>query len=431
MRRQIVTLTVVSAMLAIGLFGLPFAIAVAKDNVDNEYAVLERAADSTALSVSDDLVTGGRVPELPPDAHEHRVGLYTPGGRLIAGSGPASADPVVTAAKDTDLASGDVGDDLVIAVPVLSGATVTGIVRAATAYQEIRRRTALTWLAMGGSAVLALAATWLFARRLAARLARPMEELSTAAKRFGEGDFTVRASCAGIDEIDQVAVALNTTADRVTETLERERTFSADVSHQLRTPLTGLRLQLEAALVSPGVDVRAALVSGIASADRLERTIDDLLALARQPRTQRSPVDFDALFDGVRQCWESLLADQGRTLRVDYHGAPPPRASAPAVRQILGVLLDNAVTHGQGAVTITARDAGGALAIDVTCEGPSLDGDLDPFSPPQGAPTGHGIGLPLARSLAEAEDGRLRLTTPSPPTFTLLLPIGQWNGEAE
>jgi signal transduction histidine kinase len=430
-RRRIVTLTVVAAMLAIGLFGLPFAVAVAKYYVDNESAVLERAADSSALSVCDDLATGDRIPVLPADADKHRVGLYTPEGKLIAGSGPVSADPVVLAAKGTDFASGDVGEDLVIAVPVLSGVTVTGIVRAATPHQELRRRTILTWLAMGGSAVLAVATTWLVARRLAARLAGPLEELSIAAHRFGEGDFTVRASHAGIAEIDQVAAALNTTADRVTETLERERAFSADVSHQLRTPLTGLRLQLEAALVSPGVDVRAALVSGIASADRLERTIDDLLALARQPRTQHSPVDLDALFDELRQCRESLLADQGRTLRVDYLGAPPPQASAPAVRQILGVLLDNAVTHGQGAVTVTARDAGGALAIDVACEGPSLGSDLDPFTPRRGAPTGHGIGLSLARGLAEAEGGRLRLTTPSPPTFTLLLPIGTGNGGAE
>jgi signal transduction histidine kinase len=421
-RRRIVTLTVVAAMLAIGLFGLPFAVSVANYYLDNESAVLERAADSAALSVCDDLATGDRVPKLPLNAYEHRIGLYSPGGKLIAGSGPVSADPVVLAAKGADFASGDVDDDLVIAVPVLSGATVTGIVRAATPHQELRRRTILTWLAMGGSAVLAVAATWLVARRLAARLARPLEELSRAAHRFGEGDFSVRTSRAGIAEIDEVAAALNNAADRVTETLERERALSADVSHQLRTPLTGLRLQLETALVSPGADVHAALVSGIASADRLERTIDDLLALARQPRTQRSPVDLDALFDEIRQCWESLLTEQGRTLRVDHLGAPPPQASAPAVRQILGVLLDNAVTHGEGTVTMTARDAGGALAIDVTCEGPDLDHDLDPFSRPS-APTGHGIGLPLARGLAEAEGGRLRLTTPSPPTFTLLLPI--------
>jgi signal transduction histidine kinase len=430
-RRRIVTLTVVAAMLAIGLFGLPFAVAVAKFYVDNEYALLERAADSAALSVCDDLATGYRVPVLPPDAHEHGIGLYTPGGTLIAGSGPVSADSVVLSLRGADFASGDVGEDLVIAVPVLSGATITGIVRAATPHRELSRRTALTWLAMGGSALLALATTWLVARRLAARLASPLEVLSSAAERFGDGDFTVRASRAGIAEIDQVAAALNTTADRVNETLERERTFSADVSHQLRTPLTGLRLQLEAALVSPGADVRAALVSGIASADRLERTIDDLLALARQPRTQRSPVDLDALFDEFRQCGESLLADQDRALRVEYLGAPSPQASAPAVRQILGVLLDNAVTHGLGTVTVTARDAGGALAIDVSCEGPGLGSDPDPFEPRQGAPAGHGIGLPLARGLAEAEGGRLLLTTPSPPTFTLLLPVAPGNIGAE
>jgi hypothetical protein len=88
MRRRIVTLTVVAAVLAIGLFGLPFALGVAKYYLDDERAELERAADSSALAVSDDLAGATRVPVLPAATDEHQVGLYTPDGRLRAGPAP-------------------------------------------------------------------------------------------------------------------------------------------------------------------------------------------------------------------------------------------------------------------------------------------------------------------------------------------------------
>jgi signal transduction histidine kinase len=422
MRRRIVTITVVAAVLAIGLFGLPFALGVAKYYLDDERAELERAADSSALAVSDDLAGATRVPVLPAATDEHQVGLYTPDGRLRAGTGPPTADHVVLAAHNTDLASGDVGDDLVIAVPVLNGATLTGVVRAATPHRELRRRTAATWLAMLGLATLAVGTTWLIARSLAARLAHPLEELSTSAERLGDGDFTVRTHRSGIPEIDHVADALDTTAERIGQTLERERAFSADASHQLRTPLTGLRLQLDAALEMPDRELRTAITSAITSADRLESTIDDLLALARETRPPSSAIDLDHLLEEVRHSWQGLLTAQGRELRILTRDAPVPHAAEAAVRQILAVLLDNAVTHGRGPVTVTARDAGDAIAIDVTDDGPGINTELDLFTRGNATGNGHGIGLALARSLAEAERGRLRLTTPAPPTFTLLLP---------
>jgi signal transduction histidine kinase len=181
-------------------------------------------------------------------------------------------------------------------------------------------------------------------------------------------------------------------------------------------------MQLEDALETPDEDLRGAITSAITSADRLESTIDDLLTLARETPAPRSVVDLDGLLDEVRQSWRGLLAGRGRELRVESGDPPPPVAAAAAVRQILGVLLDNAVTHGRGTVTVTVRDAGDAVAIDVTDEGTGVSGDLDLFARGWSTGSGNGIGLALARSLAEAEGGRLRLTTPAPPTFTLLLP---------
>lgn len=318
------------------------------------------------------------------------------------------------AGADTDMATGPVGSEQVLAVPVLSGARLTGVVRASVPQAELTRRVGLTWLAMAGLAIAAVVAAWLVARRIAARLTRPLDRLAAAATQLGEGDFTVRAPRAGITEIDEVGSALDVTAARIGDTLDRERAFSAEASHQLRTPLTGLRLQLEAALEEPAQDPYAAIRAGIGSADRLERTIEDLLALSRERRAPRAELDLDAVLTELRA---TIWAD-GRTLRIEDLDPPPARASAAAVRQVLAVLLDNAVAHGRGTVTVTARDAGGALAIDVADEGPDL-GDIDPFTK---TATNHGIGLRLARSLAEAEGGRLRLSRPDPPTFTLLLP---------
>jgi signal transduction histidine kinase len=423
-RRRITSLTVLAALVATVLFALPLGIAVWQYYHDDTKSDLERAADATALAVSEDL-NAGRTPTVPAldeedDEADGEVGIYAPDGRLLAGRGPAVAGPVERqAAKATaDVVIGREDDEMALAVPVVSGSRLTGVVRAALPLGQLRLRILLTWVGMAGLAVAATGVSWLMARRSTIRLVRPLEELAAAAERLGDGDFTARGPRAGIAEIDRVGEALGATAARIGETLERERAFSAEASHQLRTPLTGLRLQLEAAVETPSADPYAAIRAGIASADRLERTIDDLLALGRERRAPRAELDLDAVLDEVRQAGEALLGPRGRTLRIRREDPPPAHVAAAAVRQVLGVLLDNAVTHGRGTVTVVARDAGDALAIDVADEGPDL-GETDPFAT---APSGHGIGLRLARSLAEAEGGRLRLSRPDPPTFTLLLP---------
>ncbi|MGH3911411.1 MAG: sensor histidine kinase, partial [Pseudonocardiaceae bacterium] len=206
----------------------------------------------------------------------------------------------------------------------------------------------------------------------------------------------------------------------------RERAFSADASHQLRTPLTGLRLRLEAALDRPGQDLRQAITGGIAAADRLEQTVEELLELARDTRKPGgAPLDLLSLLEEIERGWHDRLAVENRILQVavDPH-APLSPASTAAVRQVLTVLLDNAATHGSGTVTVAVRDAADALAIDVSDEGLGITApEPELFTRRSRLANGHGIGLALARSLAEAEGGRLRLTRPAPPTFTLLVPV--------
>jgi signal transduction histidine kinase len=423
-RRRIVAISVLTAVLAITLFGVPLAVAAAKYYLDDERSELERLADSVALTVSATYARGGTPTAVPGSEEGTSVALYDPDGARQLGAGPGRLDAPVPAEDDV-VVSGDSATELVVMVPVTDGTRVLAVVRAATPRTEVWQRTLLTWGGMTVLGIVAIGVTWALARRQASRLAAPLDALSAAAQRLGGGDFTVRTDRSGIDEIDSVGSSLDTTAQRLGELLARERAFSADASHQLRTPLAGLRLQLEAGLETPGADLERAITAGLATTDRLERTIDDLLALARDAQPHGGVVAVRTLLADVETDWHGLLAEQGRVLRIDVTpDVADCLVSAPVLRQIMTVLLDNALRHGRGAVHVTARDVANAVAVDVTDEGPGITSDFDPFRSRTGATrsAGNGIGLALARRLAEGEGGRLRLARPTPPTFTLLLP---------
>ncbi len=427
MHSRITRLSVMVAGLAIILFAVPLAVVAIAYLLDDERAELERAADVAAITVAGQLGAGRPVTTLVGTGRDPsaQLALYDGDGRRLLGSGPALADVVVRAADDPDTPiSGSAGSDLVVAVPVNSGGDDAMTVRAATSLGEVYRRLVATGLGMAMLALLALATAWFLSRRLARRLARPLEDLSYAAGRLGEGDFTARGPVSGIAEIDSVGRSLTKTADRIDQSLARERAFSADVSHQLRTPLAGLRLGLEVALEDPHADARAAMRAAVATADRLNSTIEDLLALARDTHRTGEALDLDQLVAGVDEQWRGQLVAAGRRLVVRRDtDVPSCTASTIAVRQVLGVLIDNALVHGRGQVTLVLRDASGALALDVTDEGPGVPDDTLLFTRRCSDGTGHGIGLALARNLAEAEGGRLRLSRTSPPTFTILLPV--------
>jgi signal transduction histidine kinase len=425
-RTRIVGLAVLAAVLAIGLFGVPLAAGALKYLLNDERVNLLRVADGAAAAVTADVLRGNTPTELHEPKDGTHLAVYVDRGHRILGTGPEGGDEAVYhALHDGEINTGNFNGDLVVAVPVTHDSDVIGAVRAASPRAAIYRQVALVWLGMFGLASLAIGMVWLVARRQARRLARPLEELSDAARRLGQGDFSVRTTPVDIPEIDSVGSALNSTAGRLDAMLARERSFSADASHQLRTPLTGLRLRLEAALDHPGQDLRHAITDGIAAADRLEQTIEELLALARDTRSSNiTPLDLPGLLEEIEAGWHDRLAAQDRALRVAVDPqAPVSLASTAAVRQVLTVLLDNAATHGFGTVSVTVRNAADALAIDVSDEGTGITApEPELFTRRSRLADGHGIGLALARSLAEAEGGRLRLTRPAPPTFTLLVP---------
>ena len=424
MRRRIVTLAVAAAVLAITLFGAPLTYAVAASFLGDEAAEAEHVADVAAIGVAVQLARGEQVTSLPSSGSDIVLALYTPDGARVTGHGPARADDVVSEATGGQVASdADAVGGLAVAVPVTDGTTVTGVIRAASPYPGVWLRIAGAWSVMLALGVAAVGVTWLVARWQARRLSAPLESLAGAAQRLGEGDFSVRTTASGIPEIDAAGSALDVTADRLDDVVSRERAFSSNASHQLRTPLTGLRLTLETALDAPEPARRAALVQALESADRLERTIGDLLSLARHTRGERAALELDPQVADWSAAWAPVLQGRGRQLEVTVAPAvPDAHASEAAVRQVVDVLLDNAVVHGTGTVGLVVRDAGATLAVDVSDQG---EGPAEPdqvFRSRDGGSPGHGIGLALARALAEAEGGRLVLTRARPPVFSLLLP---------
>lgn len=423
MTRRIVVAIVVVTGLSVVAFAVPLALIIGRLYREQAVVRLEREATAATIEVPADFRDHPDQVDLPHRPGGDAYALYLPNGRRLVGAGPESGDRVVR-----DATAGEVSEQqsskLVVAVPVFSHEDVIAVMRASSAMGPVRRKILIAWGAMAllGALIIGAAAALAFA--LARRLNQPVEALADAATLLGEGDFAARAQRSGIDELDDAVDALNSTAARLGALMERERAFSADASHQLRTPLTGLRMNLEE-LARSQSDPDVRLGRALQDVERLDRTIIDLLALARDEPSVRSPIDLVAVLLEVDRAWRTTVEAQGRRLVLRRaEEVPPVRASSAALHQILDVLLSNAVQHGMGTVTLAAREVAGATAVDVIDEGEVAVPDPEQlFVRRAGDRPGHGIGLALARTLAEAEGGRLLLRDRGPgATFTLLFP---------
>jgi signal transduction histidine kinase len=403
------------AALAVVAFFVPAALAIRSAQQRGELLALQREAAIVAARVPPSGPIDGSIFEPLTDS-EHRLGLYGPDGRLLGGVGPATADRIVDVALEGNFAEGRVGNDLVAAVPVRVEPDGPLVMRIEAPRSDSRGRflRSMAELAAAAAAVIAVAAAvgvW-----LARRLNRPIDELRRWAARPDAAD---PPDPTGIAELDSLRGDLLADRSRINELIQRERSFSSHVSHQLRTPVTAMRIALETELESPRSDPATVIGESLGQLDRLESTITSLLALARHD--DRPPVEVD-LTELVRQrvdaCHE-LALERRRAITVEGRPAVVTTDAA-AVEHIVDVLLDNALRHGRGAIQIRVSTSAEHAFVDVSDEGPAPHA-RDAFAD-RASDGGHGIGLRLARSLAESTGGRLELSGGATTTFRLSLP---------
>ncbi|MTE19327.1 HAMP domain-containing protein [Streptomyces sp. TRM43335] len=317
-----------------------------------------------------------------------------------------------------------------------NGVTVTVRQDRATVREEVGR----TLLIILAVALLAVIAAVLLAVGQARRVAAPLTDLAETAERLGSGDPRPRHRRYGVPELDRVADVLDASAERIARMLTAERRLAADASHQLRTPLTALSMRLEeivtaadsigAADTSPTADrtatagIREEAMIGLAQVERLTDVVQRLLTNSRDPRSG-SAVGFD-LDEVVKQQveeWRPAYRKAGRAIVRSGREGLRAVGTPGAVAQVLATLVENALMHGAGAVALRTRIAGNQVVVEVTDEGPGVDSALGSrvFERTVSGRNSTGLGLAVARDLAEADGGRLELLQQHPPVFALFL----------
>jgi signal transduction histidine kinase len=283
-------------------------------------------------------------------------------------------------------------------------------------------------LLVGGVALLAVGVAVVLGLLYARRIVKPLQELAGAADRLGSGDSSPLGRRYGIQELDRVAEGLDGSAQRINDLLSAERDFAVDASHQLRTPLTALSMRLEemmAAADYPDV-VREEGAAALAQTERLADVVGQLLGRARRTATGAPTVaSVDEIVSQQVVEWEPAFRRLNRRLAVAGEKGLFAFATPGGASQVIATLLDNALSHGAGTVTIRTSRTRRSVVVEVRDEGSGVPAELAPRifeRSVSGSPNGTGLGLALARTIAAADGGQVVLVRPRPAVFALFLP---------
>ena len=412
-RRRILTTTLLITAAAVLMFALPLALAVGR-LLDEQGALrLERQAVLAARNIPADFATGDDPTELPVGA-DIDYALYTADGRRVTGNGPVTIDALSRQALDNRVVDGEIGESLIVAIPVVDNERVVGVIRAeqSTGPIDQRRTRAIALIAALGAGIVTIAAgaAWVFA----GRLSRPIRQLRDATVQLGTGDFSIETPSSRIPELADTAASLAAAAERLDALVTRERAFSADASHQLRTPLTAMRTTLETELAFRQPDPTTAIHEVLGDIDRLEATITELLQLARTADLPAA-IEIGPILSEIDAAWSPRVAARRRRLDVDSGRYAPPVLGHPTMlRHALDVLIDNALVHGDGDVTVNVTADDHTVTITVNDQGPGFTAVKTDDHPATVAQSSErtGRGLPLAQRLVGAQQGRLDVSPP-------------------
>jgi signal transduction histidine kinase len=419
-------------VLAVVALEVPLALSL-RDRVDAEVTSQARSqADVVAATVSGNLGEPRTLAEAAKSSAatvRGRVVVTDSGGALLAdsagtdrlgtdyGDRPEIAQALRNGRPVQDQRHSDTLDQeiLVTAVPVVDNGRRVGVVRITQSVDAVSHATNRVTLGLVAIGVLVLLLGLAAGVVIARQIAGPLRRLDAAAAQVAEGDLTARARVEGSAEQRSLANTFNGMTARLERLVAGQRDFVADASHQLRTPLSGLRLRLEEArAASADREVHEELDAAMAELDRLAAIISELLLLSQAGEVDAPPDELD-LDDAVRRAAARFDgADGGRVTAVEAASGAPAFAPQSDLDRVLDALIENALRYAGGDVTVVSRPGG----VEVLDRGPGLaDGERDAVferfhrgRAGRAGPSGTGLGLPIARELARRWGGDVELT---------------------
>jgi two-component system, OmpR family, sensor kinase len=425
-------------LLALVAFGVPLGVSLGK-RVDSEVRAQARsqadvvAASAPELLEHDQAAVLQRLVVRSAEAQRGRVIVVDASGKVIADSGvPAevgasyASRPEIAAALSGQTSqevrhSATLNEDLLAtAVPIMRGGRPIGAVRVTQSNSAVGDATRSAVLRLIGLGAIVLLLGALAGGLLARATARPIGRLEHAAQRIERGDLTARAHVEGSSEQRALARSFNRMTERLERLLRSQQEFVADASHQLRTPLTGIRLQLEELRneTSPADPRAQELEAALKEVDRLAAIVNELLILSRAGERDMPAQELDVgqEVDQAVSRWRKAADEAGVQLAHDRNGgAPSCVCSRSDFDRVLDSLIENAVRYsprGSEVQVVTAPDR-----IEVLDRGPGLEAGEEEVvferfhrgrAGRQGA-QGTGLGLSIARELATAWGGRVTI----------------------
>ncbi|MEU5363494.1 ATP-binding protein [Streptomyces sp. NPDC005925] len=409
MRRRLIQSTLAVVLVVIAVFGVSLVIVEtrtisnsAQERVESEALRLASIADSRLLTTErvDTEVLRAQVEQV---AQQRYAVIRIPGEQAIEVGSRPGGDVL------RGEATGEGGETVVVEEP----------------RSAVTREVGRTLLIIGAVALLAVVAAVLLAVRQASRLASPLTDLAETAERLGSGDPRPRHKRYAVPELDRVADVLDASAERIGRMLTAERRLAADASHQLRTPLTALSMRLEEITLTEDLDtVKEEAAIALAQVERLTDVVQRLLTNSRDPRTGSAVTfDLDEVIQQQADEWRPAYRQAGRVIVSSGKRHLEAVGTPGAVAQVLAALIENSLMHGGGTVALRTRVTGNQAVIEVTDEGPGVPADLGAriFERTISGRNSTGIGLAVARDLAEADGGRLEMLQTKPPVFGLFL----------
>ncbi|MFI6064141.1 ATP-binding protein [Micromonospora sp. NPDC051227] len=443
MHRRLLVVLVPLAVLLVAALGVPLSITVAEREMQETY--VNRLNDvGRFASLAETALSTGRTEALQQELTRYHelygipVALIDTSGAVLLGPADAyqkaaraeAALPrIVTAAlagarsePSWEWAPWD-DSALVVAEPVGRDSEVVGAVVTISDLSRTRELILVRWARLAGLGLLPLLALTAVAWPVSAWVLRPVRKLDAATSRISEGDLTIRADAeAGPIELRRLALSFNTMMDAVENAAQRQRAFVSDASHQLRNPLTSLRLAVESLAPHLRSDGDGQQVYDVAVDElkAMQRMLNSLQASARMESLRTaSPVDLDEVLATRVDRWRALTATAGQTLTVDV--PPGLRLQEPpgGLGSILDELISNALRLSDAQVvevTVRVVSAGAVVAVAVRDDGQGIDVSeraqaLQRFwrSPRHQNVPGTGLGLAICADLIGAAGGELRL----------------------